>query len=402
MKPDDYAAKAQSYLKTLCSVKPNRRTGSPGNREATDFFARTIRPYGYEIDAAPFECLDYVRGESLLAHGEQVFDVHVSPYSLGCDVSAELITVATVEELEGSNCAGKILLMKGTICAEQLMPKNFVFYNPEHHQKIVALLEDRKPAGIITATEKKPEQVGALFPFPLIVDGDFDIPSVYCTDSVGVALAERQGQVFHLKIDARRLASSATNVIARLNQGAAQKIVVTAHIDAYEDTPGASDNASGTVVLLLLAEMLADYRGDNGLEIAAFNGEDHYSAGGQMDYLRRHDGELNSVLLAINIDDVGYRKGKSSYSFYECPPEVQHKAEAVFQGFAGLVQGEPWYNGDHMIFVQSRVPALAFTAERMPELMRSVTHTSLDTPELIDPRKLVTVARALNDLIRRL
>jgi len=64
-------------------------------------------------------------------------------------------------------------LLKGAICAEQLMPKNFVFYNPDHHKRIYALLEKKKPAGIIAATEKKPEMVGALYPFPLIVDGDF-------------------------------------------------------------------------------------------------------------------------------------------------------------------------------------------------------------------------------------
>jgi len=400
MKLDDAGIKTELYLKTLCGVKPNRRTGSAGNREATDFFANTIRPYGYVIDTAPFECLDYVRGETLLARGGDSFDVYTSPYSLGCDVTVELVAVSSMEELESANCAGRILLMKGAICAEQLMPKNFIFYNPEHHQKLIALLEDKKPAGIITATAKNPEQVGALDPFPLFVDGDFDLPSVYCTAAAGDVLARMQGERFQLTINAQRLPTSAANVIARLNQGAARKIVVTAHIDAYEDTPGALDNASGTVVLLLLAEMLSGYGGELGIEIAAFNGEDHYSAGGQMDYLDRYGSEFNHIRLAINIDDVGYKKGRSAYSFYQCPPELQQKAEAIFQGFDGLVQGEPWFNGDHMIFVQSNVPALAFTAEEGAELMRTVTHTPLDTPELVDPAKLVEVAQALNSLIR--
>ena len=402
MKLDDYATKAQLYLKTLCSVKPNRRTGSSGNREATNFFANTIRSYGYEIEATPFECLDYIRGESLLAHKDKAFEAYISPYSLGCDVLTELIAVSTAEELESVNCEGKILLMRGAICSEQLMPKNFAFYNPEHHQKIISLLESRQPVGIITATERKPEQVGALYPYPLIVDGDFDIPSVYCKDSFGEELASLQGKVFQLKVDARRLSSSATNVIARLNQGASERIVITAHIDAYEDTPGASDNASGTVVLLLLAEMLSDYRGDNCIEIAAFNGEDHYSAGGQMDYLNRNGSEFYRILLAINVDDVGYKKGKSSYSFYECSPQLEKRAEEVFQHFDDLARGEQWFNGDHMIFVQNRLPSLAFTSECMPELMRTVTHTSSDTPDIIDCHKLVEVAESLNALVRSL
>lgn len=389
-------------MRTLCRVKPNRRTGSAGNRQATDFFADTVRPYGYQIDAAPFDCLDYVRGGAALTRDDQAFEVHVSPYSLGCDVVAELVAVSTVEELERATCEGRILLMRGPICSEQLMPKNFVFYNPEHHRRIIALLEGRRPAGIITATERKPDQVGALDPFPLIVDGDFDIPSVYCRDTVGDVLAAMEGHAFRLRIDARRVPSRAANVVARLNGRAPRKVVLTAHIDAYEDSPGASDNASGTVVLLLCAEMLADYGGEYGVAIVALNGEDHYSVGGQMDYLERYGDEFPDILLVVNVDDVGYKRGRSSYSFYECPPPLEERAEGVFHRFDGLVRGDPWFNGDHMIFVQRQVPCVAFTSECMPELMRTVTHTASDTPDLVDGRKLVEVAASLNALVRSL
>lgn len=400
VKNDDYVLKTAQYLETLCDVKPNRRTGSVGNRAATDFFAKTIRGFSFEVDATPFESQDYTHGMPSLNHNEESFEVYTSPYSLGCEVMAELVAVTSMEELASTDCEGKILLMSGEICAEQLMPKNFVFYNPEHHQKIIALLEAKKPAGIVTATTKNPDLVGALDPFPLFVDGDFDIPSVYCTETVGETLGGLQGDVFHLMIDAQRIPASASNVIASLNRNSAQKVVVTAHIDAYEDTPGALDNASGTVVLLLLAEMLADYGGGIGIEIAAFNGEDHYSAGGQMDYLKRYGGELNRIMLAINMDDLGYKEGNSAYSFYQCPQALHQKIVAVFQGFPGLVPGEPWFNGDHMVFVQNKVPAVAFTSQNMAEMMRTVTHTDLDTPDLIDPGKLVEVAQALNSLIR--
>jgi aminopeptidase YwaD len=245
--------------------------------------------------------------------------------------------------------------------------------------------------------------VGALHPFPLILDGDFDIPSVYCRDDVGDELADTQGHLAHLRINARRIPSRATNVIATLNAPAEKKVVLTAHIDAYEDTPGASDNASGTAVLLLAAEMLADYcRGEYAVEFAAFNGEDHYSVGGQMDYLRRYGDQLGSILLAVNIDDVGYRKGRAAYSFYECPEKLQNTTERVLSEFEGLCPGDPWFNGDHMIFVQSQVPCVAMTAEFMPELMRTVTHTALDMPDLVDSAKLVKVAAALNALVRSL
>ncbi|MCG2820437.1 MAG: M28 family peptidase [Candidatus Atribacteria bacterium] len=343
--------------------------------------------------------MDFESGEGSLVCNGNSFEVYISPYSLGCDVTAELVTVSTIGELEKCYCTGKILLMKGEICAEQLVPKNFVFYNPKHHKRIYAILEERQPAAIITATARKPELVGALYPFPLIEDGDFDIPSVYCTDTVGEEIAANTYHEFLLMIQAKRIPSTACNVIARKNPDAKEKIIVCAHIDAYSNTPGALDNASGTLVLLLLAKMLQKYDGPMAIEFIAFNGEDNFSVGGQMDYLRRYGNELEKVLVAINLDDVGYIKGKTAFSMYECPDIISKKAHQIFSSFNGIVRGEEWFQGDHMIFVQKGIPAIAFTAEKMRDLMEKITHTQKDTSELVDCTKLVEIASALKEFI---
>jgi len=391
--------KAKEYLNTLCSVKPNRRTGSPGNRKATDFFASLVNKWDYTVDTTPFPCLDYASGMISLVCQGLAYDVHVSQFSLGCNVTSKLVTVSTFEELESCRCRGKILLMHGVICAEQLMPKNFVFYNPDHHKRIYAILEEKQPAAIITVTEKRPELVGAIYPFPLIEDGDFDIPSVFCSDVVGREIMAKMSEEFRLVIEARRIPATASNVIARKNPASPQKIVVSAHIDAYWSTPGASDNASGTVVLLLLAEMLQDYKGKFGIEMVAFNGEDYYSVGGQMDYLRRYGEDFAGMVVAINVDDVGYKQGKIAYSFYDCPDEIKQKAHIVFGKYDGIIAGEPWYQGDQMIFVQNKKPAIAFTSEKVSELMATITHSPADTPDIVDCGKLVELAQALHDLV---
>jgi aminopeptidase YwaD len=79
MNQDNYVAKARLYLNTLCAVKPNRRTGSPGNRQATDFFAAAIGAFGYEIDTTLFDCLDYVNEGAALTVGSADFEVFTSP-----------------------------------------------------------------------------------------------------------------------------------------------------------------------------------------------------------------------------------------------------------------------------------------------------------------------------------
>ncbi len=394
-----YFAQAQSYLEALCNVKPNRRVGSPGNHAATDFFTKKVNTWGYSIDATPFKCIDYQNNEPSLTCQDTTFEVKMSPYSLGCNTLSPLAVASTINELEKTDCNQKILLLKGEICAEQLMPKNFVFYNPDHHKKIYALLEEKQPKAIITATSKNPQMVGSIYPFPLINDGDFDIPSVYCMDIVGEEIAAKAGQKFNLESEAKRIPTTACNVIARKNAHAQEKISICAHIDAIENSPGASDNASGVVVLLLLAEMLKDYRGKLGIEIIAFNGEDHYSLGGQMDYLNRYSDSLNQIFAAINIDDVGYVKGNTAYSFYGCPADIQRKANIAFSKYEGICEGEQWYQGDHMIFAQNQKPTIAVTSDKVAELMATITHSPKDTPEIVNCDKLVELACALESLV---
>lgn len=98
--------------------------------------------------------------------------------------------------------------MKGALGTEHLMPKNFIFYNPDHHKQIYTLLEKKKPVAINTATRKKPERVGSLGPFPLIVDGDFDIPNAYCSDRVGETIADNSGHIGTFKLDGKRIAAT--------------------------------------------------------------------------------------------------------------------------------------------------------------------------------------------------
>ena len=57
--------------------------------------------------------------------------------------------------------------------------------------------------------------VGALYPFPLLEDGDFDIPSVYMTEEEGNRLAEHVGKEISLESRVYRIPATGCNVIAR-------------------------------------------------------------------------------------------------------------------------------------------------------------------------------------------
>jgi hypothetical protein len=72
MSNQKYIAKASEYLNKFCKVKPNRRTGSSGNRDATNYFANTVKQLGYAVDTESFDCLNYKKGEISLTLPEEM------------------------------------------------------------------------------------------------------------------------------------------------------------------------------------------------------------------------------------------------------------------------------------------------------------------------------------------
>jgi aminopeptidase YwaD len=219
------------------------------------------------------------------------------------------------------------------------------------------------------------------------------------TDVEGERLAACAGQTVTLESSAERIPAVASNVSAFKGARRDRRAVCFAHIDAKPGTPGAIDNASGVIVMLLLAELLADYKGTLGIEIVALNGEDYYSSPGEQVYLARHAGAFDQIVLGVNVDGVGYQRGRVAYSLYDCPDSIAALARAAFADEDAFVEGQPWYQGDHVLFLMNQRPALALTSEFVVELMTEVIHTAQDHPGVVDPARLAATALALREVL---
>jgi aminopeptidase YwaD len=390
---------ANDYLHKLCVEIDNRCVGSDGNRQATDFFAKRISKFGFQTESPKFDCIAWSHGDLQLQVDGKPFPAFVSPYTLGCDLLAPLAVASTLGELQNQDVSGKILLLRGEIAKEQLMPKNFTFYNPENHQQIVALVEEKAPLAIISATSRNPELAGGIYPFPLFEDGDFDIPSVYTTEDEGSLITQQAGKQVALSFEATRVPSIGCNVVARKGLDPDSKIVLFAHIDAKINTPGALDNGTGVIVLLLLAELLQDISFTKTIEIVALNGEDYYSAPGEMLYLQHNPNQMEDVFLGINMDGAGYIDGRTAYSLYDCPGEKASLIHKSFPVEKGFMEGEQWYQSDHSLFIMNQRPALAITSEKFMHLSTYITHTPQDAPSLVDVSKIVEIAVVLRNLL---
>ena len=397
MDREKLAFKCRLYLKKLCDEIPERCVGSEGNRNASRFFADEFAASGWETEMPEFEAMDWKDGGASLQSEGRSFKAFVSPYSLGCTVEAELVTASTVAELEKGKMTGKVLLLHGEIAKEQIMPKNFVFYNPEEHKKIITHLEATQPQAIITATGRNAALAGGVYPFPMFEDGDFDIPSVYMTEEEGKQLAICKGKLVCLQSNSERIPAKGFNVIARKGNKTSERIVITAHIDAKKGSPGAIDNATGVTVLLLLADLLKDYQGDRLIEIVALNGEDYYAASGQMNYIDQNQNRFFEILLNINIDGAGYKAGKTAFSLFNLPDEMEKRVNEMLEKFEGFTEGAQWPQGDHSIFIQNGIPAIAITSKWFLDNIDSqdITHTPKDNIGIVSFSKVVEIAEAI-------
>jgi len=389
------------YLEKLCQDIQQRPVGSEGNRQATAFFQEVVEDFDWDVVSTPFQAMDWQDEGAELWIGGKNFQIFSSPYSKGCSLETNLIKAGSVEELEKIDAAGKLLLLHGELTQEQLMPKNFVFYNPEEHQQVIALLEKKEPGAILAATSRNAALAGGVYPFPLIEDGDFQIPSVYLTGEEGKKLLQKVGQVGTLKSDARRIQTEGYNLVARKGQDHNRRIAISAHIDAKINTPGAIDNATGVIVLLLLAEKFKGYQGDMMIELLPFNGEDYYAASGQMIYLEQNQGRFEEILININIDGAGFHEGPSSFSPFNLGERTQQSLDEVLTSMEDIDEGGPWYQGDHSIFLQQGVPAIAVSSKWFLENIDSqeITHTPKDHPAIVNCDKLVDITEALHKFI---
>ncbi|MBK7131991.1 MAG: M28 family peptidase [Bacteroidales bacterium] len=404
MKGNHLILKSQNYLDTLCNTIKERCVGSSGNILATHFFEKELSLLGWETAMSEFDAIDWEENGAILKSEDGNFELLVSPYSLPFKGEAILTTASVIEELEALSAENKIIFLHGEIAREQLMPKNFVFYNPEEHQRIIAALEKSGAKAIISATGRNAALAGGVYPFPLIEDGDFDIPSAYLTEEEGTKLLSLKRKKVFLQSESRRIPGKGYNVIGLKGNKKSKRIVITAHIDAKKGTPGAIDNATGVIVLLLLADLLKDYNGNKLIELVALNGEDYYAVPGQMNYISENKDRFDTILLNINIDGAGFREGLSAFSLFSLPDEIDNITKEMFKKYDGITEGVQWPQGDHSIFLQYGVPAIAVSSKWFIDNIngQDITHTPKDNPGIADCSKLVEISHALNTLIRSL
>jgi aminopeptidase YwaD len=368
----------------------SRPIGSPANLAAADYISEVFKQAGLSLEKQEISCPDWVAEQTSLELKGESLEASANTFSPSCNISAATIPVCTPAELELATMTGQILVFYGDMAQTELATKGGIYVS-ERDRRILQLLEERQPAGIITINPTLHAR------WRLIEDFDLDIPSVTVSAHSGLKLLKNPGAIVQMKIVTRRSPSHTANVIGRRQGELPARIVFCAHYDSKVDTPGAYDNAAGVGVLLTLAEILSQRKHRHTLEWVAFTGEE--GAGlGDMEYARnaRKTGNgFDQVTAAINIDGVGPFTGTTTITSFAASLQFETLIDETIKRYPGVIRVEPWPASDHYIFYSNGTPSIALTSTGI----RDVYHTLSDTYEWISGEKLAEATRLVLDLV---
>jgi aminopeptidase YwaD len=370
------------HVKHLAVHIGSRLIGSTANLAAADYISDIFQQNGLSIEKQEISCPDWIDEQTTLELNGEPLEASANTFSPPCDIFAATTPVCTPAELELASITGRILVFYGDMSQTELAAKGAIYVS-ERDRRIVQLLEEKRPAGIITVNPTLHAR------WRLIEDFDLDIPSVTVSAHSGLKLLKNPGATVQMKIATRRRPSQTSNVIGRLKGELSERIVICAHYDTKVDTAGAYDNAAGVGVLLTLAEVLSQGKHRHTFEWVAFTGEEGYGLG-DMEYARRAihartagDG-FDQVTTALNFDGVGPFTGTTTVASFSASEELEALIEERIKSYPGVVQVEPWPASDHYIFYSHGTPSIAFTSKGI----RDIYHTLSDTFEWISGEKL--------------
>ena len=400
--PEPLTTAVEHHLTALVDGHPDRHPGRPGNTAANDYAESVLRDLGWAVESVDFEVLDAKLGPARLTVDGRAFEVLPGPYTVPAAVRAPLLSIDSLAALEAAQMAGAIVLLHGEIAADQLFPKSFDFIDAPEHRRIYELLENGGPAAVVGATGHGGGMGGGLYPYPLIEDGDFDLPNVYTTDETGAQLVTLAGKQAELSIEAERITLPSRQITAARGPAGAPRAIVMAHIDSKGGSPGALDNATGVAALLGTAQLLAEYDGPYRVELIPMNGEDYYANTGEHLFVAANEGRWDELLGTVNMDAIGHKGASTAASMYAVSERGSALIGRVVRRHDTVSLGEEWYESDHSIVAGHGRPTVALTSTSFRELCATVTHTDKDTLELVDPALVVDAAEFVADLVRSL
>ncbi|MBD3193250.1 MAG: M28 family peptidase [Candidatus Heimdallarchaeota archaeon] len=377
-----------NHLKYLCESLETRRVGMHGNLKASNYLKKVYEAMGLKVMLQEVPCKSWSSSIEELTIGRKKLIGAANCFSPSCDITAPFVPLCNLKELEKADLSKKIAVFYGELSSKELVLQE-ASYQPERDKKIKELLEEKQPAGII-----------AIYPYfgrnIRVIEEDIGIPSFTVPPETGLILLENLGKNIHMKIESKKTDSVSYNVIARKDNSSQKRIIFVAHYDTKIDTPGAMDNATGTVALLTLASLLLQVELDCNLEFASVTAHE-YRTGvhGSEAHVEKIAESSEENLLVINIDGVGQKLGTNSICVGGGSKELKKELEKIVEKYPGIIWVPLWYESDHSPYLWKEIPVVALDSMGI----KSLHHHESDSLIWISLQKIEEIVSVVKEIV---
>ena len=373
---DELSAYALSQLAILSQTLGPRQSATAEEKEAADFLASQFAEHGFSVQLQPFTVRSFSQDDSglFLTQGDTT-RVKVEPISgtRSGDVAGQLVSVglARPEDIPDSGLVGKIALAQ-----RGLVPFGEKAANIAAAGALGTVIYNNEPGN-----------------FRGTLGGSSEIPVAAVSQEDGerleALLAASASSAAKLKLHYSQNPSQ--NVIAEKPGQGTGVVILGAHYDTVPGIAGATDNASGTAVLLTLARELSEKSFPFDLRLVAFGSEELGLRGSRHYVQSLSSEEQGRVVAMLNFDSLGSgsRLGAMGDAVLTRPVMEDSQARGIE---LRLRQSSGRGGSDHASFAEVSIPNIFFSSDDFSRL-----HTPEDTLDSINPQLLGdTVRLALN------
>ena len=334
----------------------SREAGTPTNEKALLYLRSEYQKAGYETEIQTFTYPKFEdRGSTLAVDGNTVSGraLNGSPPGSPSAAIAVVPNLGRKEDFQQVDVKGKIVIVR----------RGEIRFGDK-----ASNAEAAGAVGLVIVNNEPDNFIGTL-------NKEVKIPVLSISGKQGPLLQNADNsQPAILEVDTVRRQVTGRNLIARQANSTQPKVIIGGHYDSVAGSPGANDNASGTVVVLELARRLVGTPQAEGVWFVAFDGEEDGLHGSRAFVDRATPQFLSHLSGMINFDMVGINKelkvgGTPSLS------TLAKKDNSLSQ--MGAIGGS-----DHLTFANAKVPVLFFTRGLDPNY-----HTPEDltvNPQLLD------------------
>jgi Zn-dependent M28 family amino/carboxypeptidase len=165
------------------------------------------------------------------------------------------------------------------------------------------------------------------------------------------------------------------NVVAALNMNASERIVIGAHYDVCETTPGADDNASGVAGMIEIGKLLSEKKLTERIDLVAFTLEEPpYFRSSQMGsyqyaaYLKKN--KINVKYMAC-LEMIGYFTEEENSQEY--PVAAMSQQYGTVGNFLAIVENENQGDVGFDFFTKlKKKPSMKYEYVKAPSFMTGV------------------------------